>query len=70
MAAIMLGYIQKSDAVIINQTMAQVSRSTNLTKDGPIIKDAPAFVAVKTVKNETSNVTIAVNESKQVGNTR
>ena len=51
--------------------MAQVARQANLTKDGPIIKDNIAVeIATANLKNETKNVTIASNESKQVGNTR
>ena len=67
-AAIMIGSIAQSEAVIINQTLSQVSAQANLTKDGPIITDQLPTHIIQ--KNETSNFTAAVNVSKQVGNTR
>ena len=61
-AAIMIGSIAESEAVIINQTLSQVSRQANLTNNGPIITDQLPTHFIQ--KNETSNVTAAVNESK------
>ena len=69
--AVLVGLISKTDAVIINQTMAQVARQANLTKDGPIIREHIAVeMSSANLKNETKNVTIGHNESKLVGNTR
>ena len=69
MAAMMIGSLSQSEAVIINQTLSQVSKqSANLTNNGPIITDQLPTHIIQ--KNETSNVTAAVNESKQVGCTR
>ena len=77
--AVLAGLISKTDGVIINQTMASVSRQANLTKEGA--KSASKFdasyirdqVAVETSsvikKNETKNDTIAHNASS-FGNTR
>ena len=68
-AAILVASISQSQAVIINQTMSQTANSSKqLTNNGPIITDQlPTHIAQK---NETSNYTAAVNESKQVGCTR
>ena len=66
MATILSVIISKTDAVIINQTQFSHSAvSTNITKEGPIIKKM-----VK--KNETIGVEQPdhFNESKMVGNTR
>ena len=55
MIALFVGCIAQSNAVIINQTMA--GRQLNLTKDEP-------KQLSESMKNETKNVTIAVNETK------
>ena len=67
-AAVVIGSVSQSEAVIINQTLSQVSKQANITNNGPIITDQLPTHIIQ--KNETSNFSAAVNESKQVGCTR
>ena len=67
--AVAILFASESQAVIINQTMSQVSRNVNLTNEGIILRE-PMAIEITAQKNETSNITIGHNESKQVGNTR